>query len=71
MKHLYGFRLGCVLLLVVSLAALWFEFYVYDLASMARLCFWACAAVAALVGNAAGACLAFWQTLKKKQPKDP
>ena len=67
MKNLYRFRVACILLLVVSLIAVWFEFYVYDLASMARLYFWAYAAIGALVGNAAGACLAWLRTLEEKK----
>ena len=69
MKMLARFRIACVALLAVSLIAVWFEFYVYDLASMARLYFWAYAAIGALVGNAAGACCALWQDRKKPQDR--
>lgn len=72
MKNLYRFRLACVVLLVVSVVALYLEFYAFDLASMTRLRFWAYAGVAALVGNAAGACYAWWRSLEeKRQQKKP
>lgn len=70
MKNLYRFRVACVVLLVVSVTALYFEFYVYDLASMTRLYFWAYAGVGALVGNAIAACLAWWRTLEEKRQQE-
>lgn len=72
MKNLYRFRLGCVVLLIVSVIAVYLEIYVWDIGSMARLYFWAHAAVAALVGNAVAACVAWWQALEqRKQQRKP
>lgn len=71
MKYLFQFRIGCVLLLIVSVIAVYFEFYVYNLASMTRLYVWAYAAIAALIGNAAAAFLAWWWPLEQKKREKP
>ncbi len=70
MKNLHLFRVACVVLLVVSVIAVYFEVYVYDLANMVRLYFWAYAAVGALIGNAAAACIAWWRSLEEKRQQE-
>lgn len=55
MKHLLAFRIACVVLQVVCLAALYVEIYMNDMGSMTAVYVWAGLAIAGLVGNAVGA----------------
>lgn len=55
MKHLLTFRIACVVLQVVCLAALYVEIHVNNIESMTAVYVWAGLAIAGLVGNAAGA----------------
>jgi hypothetical protein len=55
MRKLLVFRILCVVLLAVSVAALYIEIYRNDIGSMAAVYVWAGLAIAGLAGNAVGA----------------
>lgn len=59
MKKLSAFRALCVILQIVSAAALAVEVYVNDIGSMTAVYVWAGLAIAGLVGNAVGALYAY------------
>lgn len=62
MKKLSAFCALCVILQIVSAAALAVEVYVNDIGSMTAVYVWAGLAIAGLAGNAVGALYAYART---------
>ena len=55
MDRLKKFQVFCIALLMVSVVAVYFEVYVFELRSLTALYGWAGVAIVALVGNAVAA----------------